>query len=161
MEYDKIIKKRKEIQIFTHNAKDKDEYRRLITTFGNTDKSNPNFKGKPRTIEDEQYMLDQIELNAMMDPSSISIELEQYSGTFILLSYIAMYSFICPSISCMIFIHNMVAMKPERWAHFQYILRKPILHINNLSYFNSVIEILSNLTILMNCIFLFWFREDF
>ena len=78
-----------------------------------------------------------------MDIGKIEIELEHHSGTFTLLSYVAMYSFICPFISCMIFINNIVVMRFERYVHFECTMRKPLLHVHSLGYFNRVIEILS------------------
>ena len=106
-------------------------------------------------------MTDQIELNALMDPREIEYELQEFSATFVLLSYVALYSFICPFVSCLIFVNNVLSMRFERYVHLKCILRRPMFAMNNLGYFNTVVEILSQLTVFMNCLFLFWFRHDF
>jgi hypothetical protein len=147
---------RKGFEVFRH-LKQKSpqdlEYRRLISTFGNREESS--------IIEKEQYMTDQIELNALMDPREIEYELQDFSATFVLLSYVSLYSFICPFVSCLIFLNNVVCMRFERYVHLKCILRRPMFAMNNLGYFNTVVEILSQLTVFMNCLFLFWFRHDF
>jgi len=149
-------KKRKEFEIFRHLKLKKPqnlEYRRLISTFGNREESS--------IIEKEQYMTDQIELNSLMDPREIEYELQEFSATFVLLSYVSLYSFICPFVSCLIFVNNILSMRFERYVHLKCIRRRPMFAMNNLGYFNTVVEILSQLTVFMNCLFLFWFRYDF
>lgn len=144
--------------IFQHlnlpKASQKYEYKRLVTVFNRKD-------GKTSCIEDEPFLVDQVELNARLYNLGLEYEIQDVSAVYILFSYVTLYSFICPFISCIVLLNNVITLKWERKIHLQYLLRKPLLRQNGLGTWMVVIEWLSKATIVMNCLFLFWFREEF
>lgn len=136
------------------------EYKRLITVFNRKD-GKEGSDGKPSCIEAEPFLVDQVELNARLYDLGLEYEIQDVSAVYILFSYVTLYSFICPFISCIVLLNNVITSKWERKIHLQYLLRKPLLRQNGLGTWMVVIEWLSKATIVMNCLFLFWFREEF
>ena len=85
--------------IFQHlnlpKASQKYEYKRLVTVFNRKD-------GKTSCIEDEPFLVDQVELNARLYNLGLEYEIQDVSAVYILFSYVTLYSFICPFISCIV-----------------------------------------------------------
>jgi hypothetical protein len=126
------------------------EYKRLITVVGGDS-----------IIENEPYLIDQIELTALMENQGIEDEIEEISQEFILLQTAALYSFMCPILSLMVFIFNASTMRVKRYVHLNCMVRQNILDTFDLSTYNQMLEYLNMATILLNCIFMFWFRDNF
>lgn len=129
------------------------EYKRLITVF----KKN----GEGPLIEEEPYLVDQVELNSRMFDRSIELELLDISGTFILMSYASLYSFLCPIISFIILVYNLVTIYLERYVQLHYLVRKPQIFQVGIGAWMNVLKFLGYATIIMNSVFMYWFRDTF
>jgi len=88
-------------------------------------------------------------------------EFSEFSEVYILFSYATLYSFICPLLSTIVFVYHIVATPLERHVHLKYLTRKPMLHQNGLGTYCKIIEWIGQCTVLLNCVFLYWFREQF
>jgi hypothetical protein len=111
-------RKRMDLNAHLWNHKGKEyEYKRLVTVF-NRDKT-----GEREVIDKEVLLIDQIELNSRLHDLRIENELQEFSDLYILFSYSVLYSFICPVLSCIIFIFNLVSRKWTRLVHLHYLKR--------------------------------------
>ena len=94
----------------------------------------------------------------MLNEQTLEAELKDTSETFVLLSYITMYSFFCPFIAIMVLINNLLVGRFQRRVQLLFIIRKPMMKENGIGFFEDIVGILSKMTVIMNCVFLFWFR---
>lgn len=69
-----------------------------------------------------------------------------------------MYSFFCPFIAILVIFNNVIIQKYERRVRLLYIIRKPLIRENGIGFFEDIVGLLSKLTVIMNAVFLFWFR---
>ena len=67
----------------------------------------------------------------------------------------------CPILSLMVLVFNASTMRVKRYVHLNCMVRQNILEQFDLSTYNQMLEYLNMATILLNCIFMFWFREQF
>ena len=104
-----------------NNHKGKDyEYKRLVSVFTND-------KDQKSVIDPEIYMVDQVELNGRLYNLKMEYELCETADVYILFSYAALYSFICPILPLLLFINNILTLKASRTAHLNLMIRKPLL----------------------------------
>ena len=112
-------------------------------------------------IEEEAYLLDQVELNKILKIVPPNYELSNLSNIFIIFGFVTMYSFICPALAVIVCISSILFSKYERQAHLFANARLEIVKMNGLGACVDVISYLSYATVLMNCLFMYWFRNDF
>ena len=145
------------MKLFSHldsEGKQNYEYKRLITVFNRKD-------GGTSVIENEPYLIDQVELNARLYNMQLEYEIDDLSQQYILLSFAQLYCFICPILSTMVFLNNVLTMRWNRTTHLKYLQKKSLLQQNGLGAWMDVLEYLGYATVILNCIFLYWFRMDF
>ena len=100
-----------------------------------------------------------MEVSARLHDLKIENELQEFSDIYILFSYAALYSFICPVLPCILFFFNMFNRKYFRHVHFHHLKRQPIIDQNGLGPWMYVLNSLSYATVLMNCLMMYWFRQ--
>lgn len=143
------------MKIFDHlkiRSKDNSEiyeFKRLVSVFS---------KDCPSVIEDEPILVDQIELNSRLNMVKVQDELRDISANYILMSYACLYSLISPILCLLVFIGNVFSMKFERAIHIRFTKRERMMEQNGLGAFLEVMEYLGIATVLINCVFMYWFR---
>ena len=159
-EQSKFDKLRKQYEIFRHlNLPEESslEYKRLATTF-NRDDTNHTCVNKD---ENQQIWFDQVEMNDRMPMARTIDELKDISETYILFAQVSLYAVICPLGSVIVCLANALSMRFDRSAHLYYIKRQPLVFQNSLGTWLSILEFQGFVTVLSNCIILYWFNDIF
>ena len=157
--FTQIREKYKLFEIFRHLREESPsknyELRRVVTIFNRKD-------GKTSCIQkDEQLLVDQVELNSLMQKKNMTEQLYDISENFILFGFVSLYSFICPPISMIVFIYNVIALRAERWAHLRLQMRNFQIKENGLGAWLTVLSFLGYTTVIANAFFLYRFKHVF
>ena len=73
----------------------------------------------------------------------------------------SLYSFICPPISIIVFLYNVLALRAERWAHLRLQMRNFQIKENGLGAWLTVLSFLGYTTVIANALFLYRFKHVF
>lgn len=119
---------------FLTDVKNKYQWLRPISRFQNQE--NRDQIDNQYFIEKEPYLVDEVELNSLMKPSIMHIEISETINNYILLSYASMYSFICPMLMVIIFIYNFFCMKFERKVFMKTRQRQLVVFSDGLGAWN-------------------------
>jgi hypothetical protein len=120
------------------------------------------YRGKARFAEPEPFLLDEIEVAACLVDRSFPDEIEAISGNYILYFQAALFSFLCPMLTPIVFVYNIVSLPLQRYIHLRCMNRKTIINqTDGLGFWIYLLQYMSTLVVIFNCLFVFWFREQF
>lgn len=128
------------------------EYKRLVTVFNRQD-------GKDKCIYDDKLLVDEVELNSTLVELTLVQQINVQSDQFIFLSFATLYSALCPIIAALVLVNNIIVAKLLRKTDLYWQKRSPITKQNGLGPWITIIEFLAYLTVISNCIFMYWFQN--
>lgn len=112
-------------------------------------------------MEHEPYLIDEIEVASCLVDQSFPDEIEKISGNYIVYFQAALFSFLCPMLTPIVFVYNCLTLPLHTYIHLKCMNRKTIITQVGLGFWIYLLQIMSTLVVIFNCLFVFWFREQF